>query len=245
MADNISTYMKYEGVLNICDQMNTIIKDIDTNLITVKELINNKDSIWMGEAANRYWNGLTKGKDVNTLEYVEDITKNKIPTSITSVRNLVSANQNLDASLTESNKIGANDANDNVNANNAVTDATGVDTELNNRVDANDNIQGNTAQTLAQGVATELNNKVNASDNINANSATTLAQGVATELNNSVGIDGEILSNNISTTAKGVATNLNDKVGLQSAIGTEVTNIASNKTVDSIISDFENLIKNR
>ena len=210
-----STFFKYDAVTTICDDMISIINKMNAEIDGIKAIINNKDNIWKGAAANRYWQYLNNGKDEATLSKVETILKTDFTNTLNNAKNLVTANRNLDNKLNNSNNITANNANDNIQASTITTGAYGVNTELNNSVGANDNIQANNTTTGANGVNTELNNSVGATGNVQANNISTNATGIDTNLINEVGMAQDVNANSIKTNAEALNQALFDHVGMK------------------------------
>ena len=210
-----STFFKYDAVTTICDDMVNIINKMTTEFDSIKAIINNKDNIWKGAAANRYWEYFYNGKDEATLAKIETILKTDFPNTITKAKDLVANNKNLDNILNNNNNITANNANDNIQASTITTGAYGVNTELNNSVGANDNIQANNTTTGAYGVNTELNNSVGANGNVQANSTSTNATGIDTNLINEVGMAQDVNANSIKTNAEALNQALFDHVGMK------------------------------
>ena len=183
-----STFFKYDAVTTICEDMANIINKMTTEFDSIKAIINNKDNIWKGSAANRYWEYFYNGKDEATLAKIETILKTDFPNTITKAKDLVANNKNLDNILNNNNNITANNANDNIQASTITTGAYGVNTELNNSVGANGNVQANSTSTNATGIDTNLINEVGMAQDVNANSIKTNAKALNQALFDHVGM---------------------------------------------------------
>ena len=207
-----SVFFDYEGTLNVCDQIENVVKDLKSCFEQIRQLFDEKDSVWKGEAANRFWEQyIAKGKDFN-LDEMDNITIKTIPELVNGVRELVEMNRKVDSDIMAQTFMDAN-VNDNIQANEANVDARGVDTDLFNSVHTEDNIQANDAEPGAEGVNTTLNNETHANDNIQANTADVNAEKVDTQIITDTHTNDNIQANTADVNADKVDTELYNKVG--------------------------------
>ena len=213
-----SVYFQYEATKNACEQLQNIAKDFSDKLTQIRSIIEQKDSIWKGPAADRFWEEFSaKGKEY-AIEEMEDIANTKMPNAIAAVLDLVEQNRVTDAELMSQTFTEAQ-ANDNIQSSEATTNAYGVNQEGNNAVHADDSIKSNEATTNAQGVDTPLNDLVHANDSIKSNEAVTNAQGVDTVIINDVHTNDAVHSTESDVKAEGVDTDLYNRVGTSGAFG--------------------------
>lgn len=211
-----SVYFKYEPTQNAMEHLTSVVRDLNSNIEQVKNIIEQKDSIWKGPAGDRFWEQISaKGKEYSTEE-MESMASQKMPTAITAVLDLIDQNKAVDSELMSQTFTEAQ-ANDSIQANSTTTDAYGVNQEGNAAVQANDGIKANSTTTDAQGVDQELDNSVKANDAIQANSTTTDAQGVNTGIINDTKVNGNIHEAESNVTAEGQDTDLYNRVGTSGA----------------------------
>ena len=263
-----SVYFNYSATQNACEQLNAIINDLKDRYDQITNLINQRDSVWAGEAADRFWEALLANNSDYSLEIMNNITSEEMPKAITAVLNLIDENKTIDGQIMSGTITDAN-ANDNIQSNAANVDANGVNTQLNDsvhtegsihsndadvnasgvneqlnsEVQANDNVKSNDASIDANGVNTQVINDANANDNIKSNDATVDATGVNTQTINDVHTNDDVQSNEATVNASGINTQTINNVGITNALGGNSsvnTTTETNSAFDSILNNFKN-----
>ena len=152
-------YFNYSSTQNACDQMNNIIKDMREKIEQIRNIVNQKDSIWRGDAANRFWPAFAAEGKEYALTEIETMTTTSMPKAIEAVLGLIEQNKNGDSTLM-SQEFTTAEANDNIQASTADVKAEGVDTQIINDTHVAGNIGSSTASVSASGVDTDTINKV-------------------------------------------------------------------------------------
>ena len=204
-------YFNYSSTQNACDQMNNIIKDMREKIEQIRNIVNQKDSIWRGDAANRFWPAFAAEGKEYALTEIETMTTTSMPKAIEAVLGLIEQNKNGDSTLM-SQEFTTAEANDNIQASTADVKAEGVDTEINNATHANDNIQASTADVKAEGVDTQIINDTHVAGNIGSSTASVSASGVDTDTINKVGISGAFGTTNSVDTTVNTSSTAYDKI---------------------------------
>ena len=195
-------YFNYSSTQNACDQMSNIIKDMKEKIEQIRNIVNQKDSIWRGDAANRFWPEFAAEGKEYALTEMETMTTTSMPKAIEAVLGLIEQNKNGDSVLM-SQEFTTAEANDNIQASEADVKAEGVDTEINNATHANDSVKANSVTTDATGVDTQIINDTHVEGNIGSSTASVSASGVDTDTINKVGVSGAFgTTNSVDTTVK-------------------------------------------
>ena len=180
--------INYGAVSSICDSLEIIKNDLIEQWQEISSILQEKDTIWQGEAATRFFNGISK---INT-NAIETTEAKALPGHIQSVREIIELNRQVDSQLNDINLSTVEQTAPTIQANNAFTDAVGVNTDLNNSVKTNGNIQSNEASLNASGVDTEINESVRIDNNVSSNDANVVANGIDTELIDRISINNNI-----------------------------------------------------
>lgn len=151
--------MNYDGILSICENMNTVIRDIKEQLEEVNLICNNKKNIWRGNASEKFFEDM--GKKYNEIyEYSE----NSIPQYITTVQELVEQNRNTDSQISSSDLESINLKFPTIST---ISTSTNIST-INDSSSANNNINSSNTDESVSTITDETVNSVNVNDNVSS-----------------------------------------------------------------------------
>ena len=193
-SDGEGVKIKYDAVLSICDNLDNIVKDLKEQWETISTIIQTKDTIWTGDASERFFKALN---DTN-IKAIETTENKGLPSFISHVRELVDLNKQTDSQIMGKTLMTVNNARDNVQANQATVVANGVNEEIINATKTNANVQSNTASVTATGVNDDIFASIKTNDNVQEINADVSASGVNTGLINEVKTNNSFNSQSVS-----------------------------------------------
>lgn len=186
--NNNSVRIQYSAVSTICDKLEIIKNDLIDQWEEINNILKEKDTIWQGEAANRFFYGIYK-ININAMETTD---VKGLPLYIDKVRELIDLNRSIDMKLMEITLSEVKENAPSINSNSMETNAYGVNKSLNESIKANDNINSNTSTVETRGVNKELNDSVKIYDNVKESSTNVEARGIDTDIIDRVSIDNHI-----------------------------------------------------
>ena len=208
MNDNRSTQISYSNVVEICDRMIDIISELNEEWEKISQIINEKDSIWKGTAADKYFLSLKSDyekiyeatNESGLISYIEAVKQlvenNKILDREISDKEIQELNEKLpnissiivDFAVSKFNSDLANEvkANGNITSQINTGNADALDEVLLQSVKTNNNITSQASTSDAQALNSELLQSVKTNNNITSQASTSDAQALNSELLQSV-----------------------------------------------------------
>lgn len=89
-----NTSIRYDAVIDICDRLDSVIRDINTQVEKINSFANNKSDFWEGTAANKFYDEVSK-----KYRKVSELTENSFSQYFQSVKEIVEKNKMTDTEI--------------------------------------------------------------------------------------------------------------------------------------------------
>ena len=221
-----SVKMDYESLESACTSLNNECETLSELWSEMDSVINKKDEMWQGVAADRYFDEL----EINYKKAKSQEIDKNLKNYVRAVMDLIELNKDADRIINEQDILQINKNMPVISGSGVVTDAHGTNDALNNSVKTNDNIQSNATDPNAHTTNDELNNSVHTNDNVQSNATDPNAHTTNDELNNSVHTNDNIQSNTVEVNASKVDVDTINDVHTNSNVGADTSSEAQTTT---------------
>lgn len=89
-----NTSIKYDAVIDICDRINSVVKDINEQFQKMNNFSNNKNSFWKGTAADKFYAEISK-----RYKEVPEVTEKTLPLYLETIKEIVEQNRATDTEI--------------------------------------------------------------------------------------------------------------------------------------------------
>lgn len=89
-----NTSIKYEAVLDICDRINSVVRDLNDQFERINSLSNSMSGFWKGTAANKFYDEIRK-----KYKEVPDVTEKTLPLYLETIKEIVEQNRATDSEI--------------------------------------------------------------------------------------------------------------------------------------------------
>lgn len=89
-----NTSIKYDVVIDICDRINAVVRDLNEQFEKVNSFSNSRSGFWKGTAANKFYNEISK-----KYKEIPEVTEKTLPLYLETIKEIVEQNRATDTEI--------------------------------------------------------------------------------------------------------------------------------------------------
>lgn len=89
-----NTSIKYDAVIDICDRINAVVRDLNEQFEKVNSFSNSRSGFWKGTAANKFYNEISK-----KYKEIPEVTEKTLPLYLETIKEIVEQNRATDTEI--------------------------------------------------------------------------------------------------------------------------------------------------